>query len=59
MIDKDEKFATKTAHPEIQCKNCAYNLGKADRGDCEMFQVMKPEKVYFEGEKCPLHLPKR
>ena len=56
MIDKNEMFATRSAHPNIHCKKCIYNLGNGSRGDCEMFLVMKPDKIYFEGEKCPLFL---
>jgi hypothetical protein len=59
MIDKNEMFATRTAHKEIHCKNCVYNLGNGARGDCTMFPVMKPDKIYFDGEKCPLHNPKK
>ena len=55
MIDKNEQFATRGPHPDIHCKNCIYNLGNGNRGDCEMFAVMKPDKIYFDGEKCPLH----
>lgn len=57
MMDKDEKFTTRGAHPEIHCETCVYNRGKGTRGDCDMFEVMKPDKIYFDGEKCPLHLP--
>lgn len=55
MIDKNEMFATRGPHPDINCKNCIYNLGNGYRGDCEMFLVVKPDKIYFHGEKCPLH----
>ena len=58
MIDKKEKFATRGAHEKIHCKDCVYNRGNGNRGDCDMFEVIKPDKIYFEGEKCPLHNPK-
>jgi len=58
MIDKNEKFATRGPHKDIHCQNCAYNKDNPNRGDCEMFLVMKPDKIYFDGEKCPLFLKK-
>ena len=57
MIDPNEMFATRGAHPDIHCKTCEYNKGKPECGDCEMFTFMKPDKIYFDGEKCPLHYP--
>ena len=43
-------------HEKISCKDCAYNRGNGKRGDCDMFEVMKPDKIYFDGEECPLYL---
>lgn len=57
MIDKNEQFATRGPHPDIHCNTCAYNKGKGIRCDCDMFPVMKPDKIYFDGEKCPIHYP--
>ena len=57
MIDPNEMFATRGPHPGIHCKTCEFNKGKADRGDCEIFEVMKPDKIYFDGEKCMFHFP--
>lgn len=56
MIDKDEKLTARAPHPNIHCKDCVYNLGKGTRGDCEMFLIMKPDSIYFDGEECPLYL---
>lgn len=54
MIDREEMFAARSAHTDIPCGNCVYNLGNGRRGDCVMFPVMKPDKIYFDGAECPL-----
>lgn len=58
MIDKEEILRTQGPHENIHCKNCAYNLDNPERGDCEMFTFLKPHKIYFDGEECPLFLEK-
>ena len=57
MVDKEEKLTTLGPSEDIHCKNCAYNRGDGNRGDCDMFEVMKPDKIYFDGVECPLHHP--
>ena len=57
MINKDEKLATRGPSEDIHCKNCVYNRGNGNRGDCDMFEVMKPDKIYFDGAECPLYYP--
>ena len=58
MIDKEEMFAPGGPHKNIHCKDCVYNRNNERRGDCDMFEFMKPDKIYFEGAECPLHLKK-
>lgn len=59
---------TEPGEKRLRCEYCGKEKTKeipatghsyGARGDCTMFPAMKPDKIYFDGEKCPLHNPKK